>query len=55
MDGGYTVSSAGERLVDLVPDSFRLFRQYLPATRIHWKKLRFRGVAAVAVAGNAGV
>src|SRR5215470_14915700 len=27
MDGGYTVSSAGERLVDLVPDSFRLFRQ----------------------------
>jgi glycine/D-amino acid oxidase-like deaminating enzyme len=42
MDGGYTVSSAGERLVDLVPDSFRLFRQYLPATRIHWKKLRFR-------------
>jgi glycine/D-amino acid oxidase-like deaminating enzyme len=42
MDGGYTVSSAGERLVDLVPDSFRLFRQYLPATRIHWKKLHFR-------------
>jgi glycine/D-amino acid oxidase-like deaminating enzyme len=42
MDGGYTVSSVGERLVDLVPDSFRLLRHYLPAARIHWKKLRFR-------------
>jgi glycine/D-amino acid oxidase-like deaminating enzyme len=42
MDGGYTVSTAGDRLVDLVPDSFRLFRHFLPATRIHWKKLRFR-------------
>jgi glycine/D-amino acid oxidase-like deaminating enzyme len=42
MDGGYTVSSVGERLVDVVPDSFRLLRHYLPAARIHWKKLRFR-------------
>jgi glycine/D-amino acid oxidase-like deaminating enzyme len=42
MDGGYTISTAGERLVDLVPDSFRLFRRYLPAARIHWKKLHFR-------------
>jgi glycine/D-amino acid oxidase-like deaminating enzyme len=42
MDGGYTVSTVGARLVDIVPDSFRLFRRYLPAMRIHWKKLRFR-------------
>ena len=42
MDGGYTVSTAGQRLVDLVPDTFRLFRHYLPAARMHWKKLRFR-------------
>jgi glycine/D-amino acid oxidase-like deaminating enzyme len=42
MDGGYTVSTVGARLVDIVPDSFRLFRHYLPAMRIHWKKLRFR-------------
>jgi glycine/D-amino acid oxidase-like deaminating enzyme len=42
MDGGYNVSTAGERLVDLVPDSFRLFRHYLPAARMHWKNLRFR-------------
>jgi glycine/D-amino acid oxidase-like deaminating enzyme len=42
MDGGYTVATLGVRTIDLVPDSFRLFREYLPATRIHWKKLRFR-------------
>jgi glycine/D-amino acid oxidase-like deaminating enzyme len=42
MDGGYTVSTVGARLVDIVPDSFRLFRHYLPTMRIHWKKLRFR-------------
>jgi glycine/D-amino acid oxidase-like deaminating enzyme len=42
MDGGYTVSTVGARLVDVVPDSLRLFRQYLPAVRIHWKNLRFR-------------
>jgi glycine/D-amino acid oxidase-like deaminating enzyme len=42
MDGGYTVSTVGARLVDIVPDSFRLFPHYLPAIRIHWKKLRFR-------------
>jgi glycine/D-amino acid oxidase-like deaminating enzyme len=42
MDGGYTVSTVGARLVDIVPDSFRLFRHYLPTIRIHWNKLRFR-------------
>src|SRR5262249_1254225 len=42
MDGGYTVSTVGARLVDIVPDSFRLFPYYLPMIGIHWKKLRFR-------------
>lgn len=42
MDGGYTVATLGVRTIDLVPDSFRLFRDYLPATRLHWQKLRFR-------------
>ena len=42
MDGGYTVSTLGVRTIDLVPDHFRLFLDYLPATRLHWKKLRFR-------------
>jgi glycine/D-amino acid oxidase-like deaminating enzyme len=42
MDGGYTVSTLGVRTIDLVPDSFRLALDYLPAVQVHWKKLRFR-------------
>jgi glycine/D-amino acid oxidase-like deaminating enzyme len=42
MDGGYTVATLGVRTIDLVPDNFRMFREYLPAVRLHWKKLRFR-------------
>jgi glycine/D-amino acid oxidase-like deaminating enzyme len=42
MDGGYTVATLGVRTIDVVPDSFRLLPQYLPAARLHWKKLRFR-------------
>ncbi len=30
-DGGYTVSQFGASFADIVPDSFRLFRQFLPA------------------------
>jgi glycine/D-amino acid oxidase-like deaminating enzyme len=42
MDGGYTVATLGVRTIDLVPDNFRLALDYLPAARLHWKKLRFR-------------
>ena len=42
MDGGYTVATLGVRTIDLVPDHFRLSLDYLPAVRLHWKKLRFR-------------
>jgi glycine/D-amino acid oxidase-like deaminating enzyme len=42
MDGGYTVSTLGVRTIELVPDSFRLAVDYLPAVRVHWRKLRFR-------------
>jgi glycine/D-amino acid oxidase-like deaminating enzyme len=42
MDGGYTVATLGVRTIDLVPDHFRLFFDYLPAVRLHWKKLRLR-------------
>jgi glycine/D-amino acid oxidase-like deaminating enzyme len=42
MDGGYTVSTLGVRTIDLVPDNFRLMADYLPAVRVHWRKLRFR-------------
>jgi glycine/D-amino acid oxidase-like deaminating enzyme len=42
LDGGYTVATLGVRTIDLVPDHFRLLFPYLPAARLHWKKLRFR-------------
>jgi glycine/D-amino acid oxidase-like deaminating enzyme len=42
LDGGYTIATLGVRTIDLVPDSFRLLPQYLPAARLHWRKLRFR-------------
>src|SRR4051812_15006565 len=42
MDGGYTVATLGVRTIDLVPDSFQLLSDYLPAIRLHWKKLRLR-------------
>jgi glycine/D-amino acid oxidase-like deaminating enzyme len=42
LDGGYTVATLGVRTIDLVPDHFRLLPQFLPAVRLHWKKLRFR-------------
>lgn len=42
IDGGYTVATLGVRTIDLVPDSFRLLGEYLPAMRLHWPKLRFR-------------
>jgi glycine/D-amino acid oxidase-like deaminating enzyme len=42
MDGGYTISTLGVRTIDIVPDSFRLALDYMPAVRVHWQKLRFR-------------
>jgi glycine/D-amino acid oxidase-like deaminating enzyme len=42
MDGGYTVATLGVRTIDLVPDNFRLMMDYVPAVKLHWKKLRFR-------------
>ena len=33
---------SGVRTIDLVPDNLRLVFDYLPAVRLHWKKLRFR-------------
>ncbi len=41
-DGGYTIASAGQNTVDLVPDSFRLALRFLPAARHEWQSLRFR-------------
>jgi glycine/D-amino acid oxidase-like deaminating enzyme len=41
-DGGYSIASGTENTVDLVPDSFRLARRFLPALRAEWRSLRFR-------------
>ena len=41
-DGGYTVANGRISVADIVPDSFRLFRQFRPALCREWKGLRFR-------------
>jgi len=41
-DGGYTVATANSNAVDLVPDSFRLARTFLPALMSDWRSLHFR-------------
>lgn len=42
MDGGYSIASGHENTVDIVPDSFRLARQFLPALAQERRSLRFR-------------
>jgi glycine/D-amino acid oxidase-like deaminating enzyme len=41
-DGGYIVASGTQNTVDIVPDSFRLARAFLPALMTEWCGLRFR-------------
>jgi glycine/D-amino acid oxidase-like deaminating enzyme len=41
-DGGYTISHATASNADIVPDSFRLFRAYLPALRAEVRNLKLR-------------
>ena len=41
-DGGYTIADGTYNVVDLVPDNFRLMRQFLPALKSEWRSLRFR-------------
>ena len=42
LDGGYTVTHRHFSVADIVPDSFRLFRQFLPALKMDWSGLRLR-------------
>ena len=42
LDGGYTVTHNHYSVADIVPDSFRLFRDFLPALMLDWKGLRLR-------------
>lgn len=39
MDGGYTVADGFRNIVDIVPDSFRYFKDFLPALGSQWKSL----------------
>ncbi len=41
-DGGYTVASGYDNIVDIVPASFRYAKDFLPALRSEWKSLLFR-------------
>ena len=41
-DGGYTVAASNQSTVDIVPDSFRLARAFLPALVAERHNLRFR-------------
>ncbi|MGF0539129.1 NAD(P)/FAD-dependent oxidoreductase [Agrobacterium sp. ES01] len=41
-DGGYTIASEGDNVVDIVPDSFRYFAKFLPALKNDWRSLKFR-------------
>jgi glycine/D-amino acid oxidase-like deaminating enzyme len=42
LDGGYTISHRHLSVADIVPDSFRLFREFLPALKVDWSGLRLR-------------
>ncbi len=42
LDGGYTAARRGANVSDIVPDSFRLLRDFLPALRSQWSELRLR-------------
>jgi len=41
-DGGYTIASGHENIVDIVPKSFRYAWDFLPAFRKEWRSLGFR-------------
>lgn len=41
-DGGYTVASGHENIVDITPDSFRHAKAFLPALKAEWRSLSFR-------------
>ncbi|MCX8997038.1 FAD-binding oxidoreductase [Rhizobiaceae bacterium BDR2-2] len=41
-DGGYTIASGHENIVDIVPASFRYATKFLPALVKEWRSLKFR-------------
>ena len=41
-DGGYTIASGHENVVNIVPNSFRYAAAFIPALRKEWRSLNFR-------------
>ncbi|QUS36648.1 NAD(P)/FAD-dependent oxidoreductase [Falsirhodobacter algicola] len=41
-DGGYTIAVGSRNIADIVPDSFRFMREFMPALKGEWKALVFR-------------
>ncbi|WGF88030.1 NAD(P)/FAD-dependent oxidoreductase [Marinivivus vitaminiproducens] len=42
LDGGYTIAQRNASVAEIVPDSFRLFFDFLPNLRTSWHELRLR-------------
>ena len=42
LDGGYTFTRRNASIAEIVPDSFRLFTDFMPAYRKSWRELRLR-------------
>ena len=42
LDGGYSIARRNASISEIVPDSFRLFNDFLPAFRSDWRDLRLR-------------
>jgi glycine/D-amino acid oxidase-like deaminating enzyme len=42
LDGGYSIARRNASVSEIVPDSFRLFQDFLPAYRSDWRDLRLR-------------
>ena len=42
LDGGYNVASWSGNVVDIVPDTFRFFFDFLPSLRLQWRNMRLR-------------
>jgi glycine/D-amino acid oxidase-like deaminating enzyme len=42
LDGGYNVASWSGNVVDIVPDTFRFFGDFLPNLRLQWRNMRLR-------------
>ncbi len=42
LDGGYTIAQPGENMADIVPDSFRLLRDFWPVVKNDWREYQLR-------------